>query len=504
MDPLPNFAPSREPSFWTAFVRDVSYNLAGQLVPLLAGLITVPILLRTLGIERVGVLAIAWLFVGYSGLLDLGLGRSITQVAAEGLGSDRRHAMAPLLWTALIFCGVLSVAGTALAFGLIGPLLHSLNLSAGLQEEVRLSLRIFCLSIPPAILGAILMGFLTAYRAFGLINAIKIPTGVLLVAGPLLSISFGSHSLVPVMAILVAARWLVFLLFLWAASRVEPSVRSQLRFDAGLLRPLLRLGSWITVTNVISPVLVYCDRFVIGSVLSVATVAYYTTPQDAITKLLALPVATVTVLFPYLAAHHQSSPVQCLVRSREILVQIFLLLFPLIALIVIFSRQGMTLWLGPEFAARSYQLLQVLTLGILINGLAQVPATILQGIGKPYWPAIIHLIELLLYVPGLYFAVHHFGLAGAALSWVGRITFDAIALAWAVKKIWGQISLVPFADLLPQLLLTGLLGLYVAWGDERQAFPFALLLSATFLILFRERLSALAKNGRNRILVRNS
>lgn len=38
-------------------------------------------------------------------------------------------------------------------------------------------------------------------------------------------------------------------------------------------------------------------------------------------------------------------------------------------------------------------------------------------------------MELAIYIPALYFITRHFGLYGAALTWVGRSIFDAVALA---------------------------------------------------------------------------
>ena len=487
--------PSRTSRPWVGFAKNVSYNLAGQMVPLLAGLLAVPILLHTLGLERMGVLAIAWLVVGYSGLLDLGLSRSITQIAAEQMGESRSRSAAALLWTALVFSGVLSIAGTALAWGLTAPLLHMLNLSAELRAEVLVSLRLFCFSIPPAILASILLGFLTAYGRFGLINAIKIPTGLLMIAGPLLSVALGSRSLVPVMGILVGARWLTLLIIVMAAAQVEPSVRVRPIFEVPLLRQMLRLGSWITITNVVSPVLVYCDRFLIGSLLSVTAVAYYTTPQDTITKLLALPAAMVGVLFPYIASQHKTDRDLCLARSRNIVAQIFILLFPVIAVTVIFAQAIMTLWLGAEFADQSYRLLQLFALGALINALAQVPATMLQGVGKPKWPALIHLTELLLYVPASFLAIRHWGLAGAALVWGARILFDVMVLIWVVQWVWGIKAFWSLGDLLPMLGLTGLLVLHIALGAGAHPIISAIVLLTVFLLLYRRPIVTYARNA---------
>jgi len=54
------------------------YNLMGSIVPILVGLITIPIYLKLIGADRFGVLSIVWLILGYFSLFNLGMGKAIT------------------------------------------------------------------------------------------------------------------------------------------------------------------------------------------------------------------------------------------------------------------------------------------------------------------------------------------------------------------------------------------------------------------------------------------
>src|SRR5271165_6731772 len=69
-----------------AIAHNTILNLVGQALPLLVGVFTVPIILKGLGIERFGLLALCWVVLGYFGMFDLGLGRATTKAVAELLG----------------------------------------------------------------------------------------------------------------------------------------------------------------------------------------------------------------------------------------------------------------------------------------------------------------------------------------------------------------------------------------------------------------------------------
>ena len=52
------------------------------------------------------------------------------------------------------------------------------------------------------------------------------------------------------------------------------------------------------------------------------------------------------------------------------------------------------MWLGADFARQSTRVMQWLALGVLLNGLAQVPSALMQGVGRPDLTAKLHLVEL--------------------------------------------------------------------------------------------------------------
>jgi hypothetical protein len=120
-----------------------------QGVPLAVALIAIPALLRSIGVERFGVLALVWALIGYTGLFDLGLGRAMTKLIADRLGHGEAASIAPLFWTGLLLMTAVGVAGTG-ALLLTAPWLvtEALRISPAVTEETLAAFRVVAIGIP--------------------------------------------------------------------------------------------------------------------------------------------------------------------------------------------------------------------------------------------------------------------------------------------------------------------------------------------------------------------
>jgi O-antigen/teichoic acid export membrane protein len=184
----------------------------------------------------------------------------------------------------------------------------------------------------------------------------------------------------------------------------------------------------MTVSNIISPLMVNGDRFVIGSLLSVAAVAYYVTPFEVVTKLWLIPGAVLGVLFPAFASSFASDPTRTATLVDRAVRVMIVMVFPISFALVALGREGLTLWMGAAFAHESTAVLQWLAIAVLINCVGYVPFTALQAIGRSDLTAKVHLLELPVYAVAIWWLTQRFGLAGVAVAWTLRVTIDTTLL----------------------------------------------------------------------------
>lgn len=422
--------------------RNTLLNLVGQGFPMLLALIAIPLLIAGFGTDRFGVLTLAWMAIGYFSLFDLGLGRALTQIVAERIGSGREEEVPPLAWTAFLLVMLLGALGAIVLFSMTPWLVGSgLQVPGDLQVETRHTFYLLAFSLPWVVSTAALRGVLEAFQRFDLVNAVRIPMGMVTYLAPLLVLPF-SQSLVPVVALLVVGRVLAWYVHLLLCLKTIPALRKRVALSVSEIRPLLRFGGWMTVSNIVSPLMVYMDRFLVGSILSMAAVAYYVTPYEVITKLWIIPVALLGVLFPAFASSFgQDRRHTALLFDRGLRVT-FLALFPVTIIAVTLATEGLQLWLGAEFASQSAVVLQWLAIGVFVNSLGQVGFALIQSVGRPDVTAKLHLAELPVYVVALWWLLGRYGIEGAAIAWAARVGMDTVFLLVYARRLLPELAAV--------------------------------------------------------------
>jgi O-antigen/teichoic acid export membrane protein len=466
--------------------RNTAINLGGHVIPILVGLATIPYVVRGLGSAGFGILSIAWVLLGYLGLFDLGLGRATTKFVAECLGRGEMDRLPGLVWTSLGYQLIFGIPATALVEVFVPFLVGELKIPPALVSETRLSFYILAASLPIILANAALRSVLESAQRFDLVNYIKVPANISVFLLPAIAIALGLH-LPGIILLLVMGRLVATLAYLVVCLKTFPILAHKFTFDPKLLRPLMTFGGWVTVSSVVSAILIYGDRFVIGALVSMTAVGYYTAPSEIISRLLIFPASLVLTLFPAfssLDAWGEKVRLEMLyARSVKFLL---LCLGPLLVLIAVFAGEILRLWLGGDFASKSTLVLQILAAGVLLNSMALVPFTLIQGLGRPDVTAKFHLLELPLYAGTLWLLVERLGIPGAALAWTLRMGFDAALVfgaAWRLRL--ASLRTLAESGLLKSILAVLAFGVVLSlalWADL--TLPIQVGLSALLLPIF--------------------
>ncbi|MES0873941.1 flippase [Sinimarinibacterium thermocellulolyticum] len=415
--------------------RNVGWNLLGVLLPLAVAVFAIPVLIRDLGEARFGLLSLAWVFIGYFNIFDLGFGRALTKVVSTRI-AERRQASIPALVATALNSVLLLAASTATVVWLAAPWLvdHVMTIPAALQAEARGVLRVLALAIPFVIVGTVLRGVLEAFQRFDLVNLVRLSSGLYLFLGPLAMLPF-TQDMVWLIGMLAAGKLVGTLTLLRLSLRLVPDLTSRWSWSAPEFRALFVFGGWITAGNTLGPLLTYTDHFLIGALVSVAMVGFYIVPYQMVTKLWVVVTAIVGVLFPALSIHLVDDPA----RARRVFLTamkaVVVVVGPAAFLLTAFAGEILALWLGAQYRDIAAPLLQLFAIGVFINSFSIVTLALVQAAGRPDWVPKLFAVEMPVYLPGLYLAIQHGGLIGAALVWLAKIVVDFSFLIWATQRL---------------------------------------------------------------------
>lgn len=435
--------------------RNAVINLLGQGLPLIVAVLTTPRVVRGLGADRYGILAMALAVLGYFSLFDLGLGRAATRSVAAALGNDAEHRIPSIVWTTVITQATAGLIAAILLI-VITPLLveHLLNIPHGLWQEARPTFYVLAWSIPAVLVAGSFRGVLEAAQRFDLVNVVASPLSAANFLFPFIAVSLG-WKLPSIVAVLLASRVTGALWFCLFCLRIFPALRSRPQFHGSEVKALIRFGGWVTVSSVVSPALVYLDRLMLGILTTMTAVAYYSAPYEMVTRLLIVPFSLAAILFPAFSQLHPKGDASAVDALTATSMKFLLLAFaPLVIALLGFSGDILRVWLGIDFARQSNHAVQILAVGLLANALAQLPYALIQGSNRPDITAKIHLSEIPLQLVTAWLFVRLWGITGAAAAWSLRTIIDLILLALIADRL----KLFSFSAIrrarIPQVLLT--------------------------------------------------
>jgi O-antigen/teichoic acid export membrane protein len=401
---------------------------------MLFAVVLTPALIHTLGPDRWGVFTLALSLVGMFGIFDFGIGRAITKNIAEAIGCGTVGELASQVKTGLVVLLGFGIAGSlVMAVGIEFWIRTSLKVPPALVPEARYSLLVLCLIVPWIVVGGGMWGILSAFQQSKAAMIISMPLTVMYYAGPLFVYRL-THSLVQVTALMVILR-LAATVFFWQKCKQSMPELAKARVDFSTLGPVFALSGWMTISNILWPILAYIDRFTIASLVSTAAVGYYSTAGDLVTRLYLVPAAITGSIFPAIAAQKGKDPKKACELIRHGTLSITTVIFPISAILMVFGSPLLAWWLGKDVSSHIAPLLPWFALGLIMAASDTLITGVIDSLGYPKVNSQFSIAEIILYVPFMAVCAKFAGLQGAAIAWAVRAFFDLAVRLFMLTRI---------------------------------------------------------------------
>ena len=398
-----------------SLIKHSSWNIIGAVIPTLIAVPTLGIMARKMGVENFGLFTLLFALVGYASIFDVGISRAVTRMISIHKNDKKlsNNILSTSSWSIFIF----SLIGMLLLFQLSPNITQWLNVSERLYDDTVYSIKIMSFSIPIFLLTQVWLGYLEGLELFAIINKQRIFTSSLMSILPLISLYIDDTLSSAIFGLLIAR--LITLITVYLIT-IRNSTFLFKNFDVNILKNLLTFGGWLTASNIISPIMVYFDRFILSNISGASVVAQYTAPSDLVGRLGVIPASIAKALFPKLTLNNDSYKQGVILLGISSIITII----PLF----IFANELLTIWLGNQYTGLPATVLQILLVGFFFNAIAQAPFAAIQAKGAAKTTAYVHLLEVIPYLAILYVFINFWGVIGVALAWTLRVIVDSLIL----------------------------------------------------------------------------
>lgn len=409
-------------------LKGIFWNFIGLILPAAIAFPIFGIMARTLNVEDFGIFMILFSIVGFSSFFDLGLSRAVVRHIAKA--EDDFKKKKEIIATSGIVVFVMGVIAAVILIFSSNFFIEILNISKENYADALLSWKLLAISMPFILTSLVFASIPEGELRFFELNLYKAISGVIIILLPMMFIFFDA-SLYHASLGLLLSRCLVFLMSFYFVKNYGKLFDC---FNFVTLKELFNFGGWITISNIVGPLMVYGDRFFLSHLMGAHKVAYYTLPSEFISRMSVLPTAVTKTLFPIISKRENKFDNSDGVYGFWLGVVLILIAAPCF----IFSELILEIWLGKDFSENSTGVFRILLIGFLFNAFAQLTFSKIQAMGHSKLIAIVHLCELLPYLIVFYFLVKEWGILGAAFAWGMRCFVDCVIFKILLKTIYSK------------------------------------------------------------------
>jgi O-antigen/teichoic acid export membrane protein len=365
------------------FAVNVAMNWVATAVNMVVPFLLTPFVVHHLGRMAYGVWVLAVSTTSYLGLLDLGLRsaiiRFVSKANAQGQFADAAACIGAALWLRVLMAAVIAPVSVVIAFA--SP--HFLKIPPNLIYAGQVSILLCGVSVGVTMISGVFGAVLSALNRFDLLSSVTVVQTVFRAAGVLLLLSNG-HGLVSLacweLCVLVCAGAALVTI----ACRIFPPARTRVKKpEVAVLSPLWTYSATTFVYMIAVQVVWNTDSIVVGSVLSVGLVAFYSIGSSLVNYSAQVAQAISTTFTPMASGLEASGRAE---QLQEMLIRGTqgMLAFSLPFAAALFFRGGtfISLWMGPQYRDQSETVLRILMISLFFSMANATAASIMMAIEK--------------------------------------------------------------------------------------------------------------------------
>jgi O-antigen/teichoic acid export membrane protein len=465
-------------------IKNTFFNSLGTIWGGLLTFIITPYIVYRLGTDRFGLLSIIAVLTGYLGLIDCSFGSAYIRNIAHFHSQQDHLAINQIAVAGTIFYTILSAILFMLVILLMPSLLDLLNVPDYLHEEASFILYLAVGLLAFTSIMSIFPSVVNGLQRMDISNAVSILLSIPSTVGVVIVLKsgFGLKGLMINNTVFQVLNSLVMMYF---AYRLFPKLNLNIfHFRLKVFSSLFNFGIKVHLARISGAITSQIDKIYITYFLAIGLVTYFQLANSIVIYTSAIAGLMVSALLPAFSELEGRGDRQTLVNAylRGTKYLAFLTI-PFFCFIGMSASTLMTVWMGRGYE-QSIAIIQILSVGWMINTLAQVGASVCVAMDRAQIMVTGSIINVFLNLTLNILFIKLFGFNGVAWGTSVAVIFGTVYFLFMLHKELSIPIKSLFRALMP-FLISSLIAAFFVFIVSRSVMniPFALNRFGAFILL---------------------
>jgi O-antigen/teichoic acid export membrane protein len=268
----------------------------------------------------------------------------------------------------------------------------------------------------------------------------------------------------------VACSAVSVIVLLWLCRSLFPHFEWRLP-DRALARRVLSFSGYAYLSRLASITYAHADKLIIGAVLGMGAVAYYSIAATIANRVLSITFRLSSIMYPAASALAASGQWERLKDAYFNTARyVFAINAGIVLLIALFAREILRYWMGADFAAYGDWVVILVAAGMLVDSLTNLPSMVNDGLGHARVTGLFAFLRACVGLAVILGLVGPYGIDGVATA---HLLTSAMMTTLFLSYVHGRTvpfrlsELVSSSYLRAGFVLLGVATASVLWRPER-------------------------------------
>jgi O-antigen/teichoic acid export membrane protein len=463
-------------------IKNGIYNVAGAVIRLILTFLTIPLLIRLIGVEEYGLWTLISTVLAVAGLAEGGLSISTTVFLSEDIANNSVEGISQTLTitgTAMLLLATL--AGFLLLMTTDNIIGLFQNLLSSQRHEAISALRFSTIVLWAKLLQQVLIGIEQAYQKYGLMNFLNTFQVVLSSLG-LIVIAWCGGKTLAFMQWQAAVNLLTLAMHGWASKFLLSQVKPKIMWSRSRSSEIVRysLSTWFTSLGI--ALFQQGDRLIVGGILGTKELGIYTAITSVTGQINTLSSLPIQPILPEISKIYNAEVKHTKLQEKINKVQQAngIIALGIGSILLTFSPLIISLLISENAVTEYVTLFRISTIIYSVYSLSAVGYYVLLGLKLTRICLVIVLFSGALSLTMIAILSHYFGIFGAIIGNAGYIVVCLLNVI-GVRSLNIRLTdcLKSIAPLTTYFLCTIILNLLISTQNT-----FFIIILASFQVIF--------------------